>query len=132
MTSALQAAGLEPILRSKVRQWAAASNGRAGRQDSSEEGAARSRLKSVLRAVEKLVRSYDSDVSRLVGRSCDALYLLVHSGIMIELFHLPCLSGTCNARQPSCAGGCRSSHMFPGTAESACAAAGRWTFAVKP
>jgi hypothetical protein len=70
MSSAcLQAAGLEPILRSKARQWAAASNGRAGGHGSAEEGAgARSRLKSVRRAVEKLVRSYDSDVSRLVGR----------------------------------------------------------------
>ena len=87
----VQAAVMEPILIDKVRRWAAASRGRlprrlgqasaryearaggdAGRDAEEAPGLQLSAVKSVQRAVEKVVRSYDQDVSLLVDvcRQC--------------------------------------------------------------
>jgi len=78
-----QATGLDPILRSKIQDWALASNGyfkRATKDNKPDwilwkearatpEGMASirwARLKTVGRAIEKLMRSYREDVSRLL------------------------------------------------------------------
>ncbi len=73
----MQAACLEPILARKVLQWAAAAGGFVATGNHcvengiGDDDSGACRLKSVRRAVEKAVRSYGHDVSRLVSCLCE-------------------------------------------------------------